>query len=183
MFVCKPKSKRNIQDECLLVRRALGIEGRRHVPIVSILEQAVPLVFDGFTFAVVSDMELPDAEAKANPATESIRVRESVYLAAVDGNPRSRFTLAHEFGHLLTLSEIPDNDPRAGFFRKERAAPSKRYLDPEWQADEFAADFLAPVPMVRGLGDAEVAESFGVSLTVARRQLAKVGEGPWRPIQ
>lgn len=174
MFVCKPKSKRNIQDDCLLVRKALGMQDRRRVPIVAVLERAIPLAFEDFSFAVVPDAELPDAEAKANPATQSIRVRESVYLAATNGNPRARFTLAHELGHLFTLSEIPDDDPRAGFFRRERNAPSKAYLDPEWQADEFAADFLAPVPMVRGLSTAEVAESFGVSITVAMRQLRKV---------
>lgn len=181
MFVCKPKSKKNIQDECMLVRKALGIQDRRMVPIVAVLERAIPLAFEDFSFAVVSDLELPDAEAKANPATQSIRVRESVYLAATNGNAHSRFTLAHELGHLFTLSEIPDNDPRAGFFRRERNAPSKAYLDPEWQADEFAADFLAPVPMVQGLSTAEIAESFGVSMSVAIRQLRKVDSGLWRP--
>lgn len=173
-FACKPKSREAIQRECLVVRKALGLLHRCCVPIVSILEQAVPLVFDRYSFSVVSDSELPGVEAKFNPLTATIRVRESVYLEAVEGSPHHRFTLAHEFGHMLTLSEIPDDDPMAGFYRRERAAPTKAYYDPEWQAYEFAADFLAPVPMVAGLDATEIAERFGVSQTVARRQLGKV---------
>ncbi len=173
-YACKPKSRADIQRECLMVRKALGLLHRCCLPIVSILEHAVPLVFERYSFLVVPDSELPGAEAKFNPAAATIRVRESVYLKAVEGHPRHRFTLAHEFGHMLTLAEIPDDDPRAGFFRRESAVPSKAYYDPEWQACEFAADFLAPVPMVAGLAPAEISERFGVSRTVARRQLGKV---------
>lgn len=47
----------------------------------------------------------------------------------------------------------------------------KPYEDPEWQADAFAGELLAPSYLVKGLSEYEIQIKCGVSSAAARCQL------------
>jgi hypothetical protein len=82
-----------------------------------------------------------------------------IALSPLSGERRSRFTIAHEIGHYILHSQVgkkPLSVRRDGSGRVE------------WEANWFAAGFLMPEAefqekLAEGLGDAELAEHFGVS--------------------
>jgi Zn-dependent peptidase ImmA (M78 family) len=83
-------------------------------------------------------------DALTEPLESRITVKESVYVAACEGNSEARLVLAHELGHFLLHREkgAPmHKDPRGAVqdFRDMKATESV-----EDQADMFARHFLAP---------------------------------------
>ncbi|MNV76712.1 hypothetical protein D3C71_1700840 [compost metagenome] len=89
-----------------------------------------------------------------------------MYDRAVAGTPRDRFTIAHEIAHYLLHSPKTVAYARAVGPQKVPA-----YLDPEWQANAFAGELLAPPQLIIGLEVSEVERLCGVSRTVAEIQL------------
>ena len=75
-----------------------------------------------------------------------------------------RFTLAHEFGHMVLHNSEVQGFPRA----ISRESNHKPFRDSEWQADAFAAELMMPAERARGLSAEEIARRFGVSLQAAR---------------
>lgn len=69
-------------------------------------------------------------------------IREDVYENANNGQGRDRFTIAHELGHLI----LQHNHILA---RTSSLMTHKPYEDSEWQADNFAAEFLMPYGFVK----------------------------------
>ena len=46
-------------------------------------------------------------------------------------------------------------------------------MDPEWQANTFAAELMAPYKLIRGLSVEEIMEKCGMSFTAASIQYKK----------
>ena len=46
-------------------------------------------------------------------------------------------------------------------------------MDPEWQADEFAAELLAPGYLIKDMSVEDVSDKFGISYQCANIQLRK----------
>lgn len=90
---------------------------------------------DEFTMVVVEDDQLPEACAETTPDTKVIKIRQSLYLAACEGDKDCLFTLAHELGHLYMHADQPKTFAR-GSIRY------KREEDCEWQADQFASELF-----------------------------------------
>ncbi|MBQ6686380.1 MAG: ImmA/IrrE family metallo-endopeptidase [Firmicutes bacterium] len=159
----KPLSRQKIRDIAYNFRKILGIENELYIDILRILEMIlVPMGLD-FEIVPVSEM---DEEAVTYPQESRIVLREDVYLKAMEGNGRARYTIAHEIGHaIMHLSD------RISFARGIEAVPI--YMDPEWQADVFAAELLIPKHLVGELDVKEVVSKCGVSNQAARIQLSK----------
>lgn len=102
--------------------------------------------------------------AKYIPSENIIKIKQSVYDGAVDGNGKDRFTLAHELGHAILHREL-------ALSRCDRKP--KTYEDPEWQANEFAANVLCPMNEISNKDIFKIAETYGVSLEVAQNQINK----------
>lgn len=83
-----------------------------------------------------------------------LMLSEKTYGGLEEGDPRSRFSLAHEIGHLvlhreelLEMSRIPHHEAAL-----MRASHSHRpFEDTEWQADAFAAALLMPASGLHAL--------------------------------
>ena len=100
------------------------------------------------------------------PSKNLIRIREDVYLNAINGSGRDRLTIAHEIGHLLL-----HDDDNIALCRLEPNEKLKAYEDPEWQANAFGGELLAPSYLIKGLTNAKVQEKCGVSEDAANVQL------------
>ena len=124
---------------------------------------------NGSYLDVVDDNELSSAFAQTLP-NGIIRVRESIYNNAIDGNGHARFTIAHEIGHFIMhrkqmhMARKADDD-------------TKIYCDSEWQADEFAGRLLVPTKDLKQYSNIytadEIAERYGVSASCAEVRLRK----------
>lgn len=158
----EPMSKKQIWYIAKEVRKLLGVEDELYFDIVPIIEYLVHK--EVLNMEIVDINEMPYDYGRTIPGDNVIRVREDVYRRAAEGNPRDRFTMCHEFGHFL-LHTID----RVSFSRGNVPA----YMDPEWQANEFAAEIMAPVDMIEGLSINEIASRCGMSYQAAEKQFYK----------
>ena len=165
-YCAAPLSREDINRIANRFRDALGFSDRRALPVVKVLEYGLPQLIDGFNYEIVADDELPGREAETYPGECTIKVSQSTYLKACRHDPHARFTLAHEMGHLFL--HTPQTLSLA--YETDAARQPKIYEKPGWQADAFAAELLAPVRMVHGMDEDEIAREFMVSKTFAERQ-------------
>ena len=109
-------------------------------------------------------------------------VSEDVYNGIAEDHPRSRFTGAHEFGHVVLHANQLTEQLREG-----RAVPQlyrgeiQSYEDPEWQANYFAGAILMPAVHMfelyaEGADEYEVADIFTVSRRSAEIRLSIIGD-------
>lgn len=104
-----------------------------------------------------------------------------VYDGLLDGGTRERFTAGHEGGHgILHARELTAQLVEGGV-RLNRRGDLPAYMDPEHQANVFAAAFLMNESAVRIAfrslrGDvSQMARTFGVSFTAMRIRLESLG--------
>jgi Zn-dependent peptidase ImmA (M78 family) len=156
---------------------ARGVAERQAVRLLSILEQREPPVAVGLIaelprieVRVVTNREL----AGLSGMTQWLKA-QSRWLIAVNGDDsqtRRRFTLGHEFKHIVDNPYINVLYPRSEQSADERA---------ERMCDYFAACLLMPRPWVKrlwaqGVQDAAVlAASFNVSPAAMDRRLQELG--------
>ena len=164
-----PTSLVKIRDVANYIRQALNL-GSDKVNMVVLLESVVPQHIPNFSFEVVTRETLGKDEARAYPDENIIQVREDIYIAATDGNRREQFTLAHELGHLVLHAGLGSSRSYA-----RSSSGHKPYEDSEWQADNFAAEFLMPFERCRKLkSKQEIFETFGVSTSAATKRFEKI---------
>lgn len=158
-FSVAPMSRRDIQILAKEFRKMFGLEKELWFPIVEFIEWVLGRF--GLELEIVSVADMPHAYGITNPGADSMKIREDVYEGAVNRNPRDRFTLCHELGHYLM--HIPE---RVTFARGIVPA----YMNPEWQANTFAGEIMAPYELVKDLTAEEIAEKCGMSITAASIQ-------------
>ena len=126
----------------------------------------------GISYDVVEDNYLPKGvEASCLPEKRIIYITETTYKAITQNDERARFTIFHELGHLLLA--------HSRTFHRDNTATFPVYENSEWQADQFAAEILMPLSVIRekALTQAfELQQEFGVSFQAATYRLFKVGK-------
>ena len=161
--IAKPRSRKSIREITKIIRKACGLENSLEFPILFFLEHILVEILDNFEFEVVDDAEL-GCEALAYPDRNKILVRQSIYDRAYNGNPRDLFTIAHEIGHLFLHQETSIS------FARGKSTKIKPYENPEWQANTFAGELLAPPNLIRNLSIEEVMQKCKVSRQTAEIQ-------------
>jgi Zn-dependent peptidase ImmA (M78 family) len=154
--------------------------------MVSLMDQ---LLFKHFGFRLSIEELPPGLEGLTDCGSRVVTLPPHVYegLEATDG--RSRFTAAHEFGHVvLHAAQLAPTNTRFQSGTVDapllaRRSQLKPFRDPEWQADTFAAALLMPRAMVRIIFDATqpttrivrlIAQQFEVSREAAKLRLQKL---------
>ena len=165
----KPLSRWKIRKYVENLKRQLNINNYCEVNIIQIFEHLSLLL--GFKYEIVEDEELPNEYAETDIINNVIRIRSSVYERAYNGNPRDRFTIAHELGHFFLHS--------VSYSLARTIEEIKIYENPEWQANVFAGEFLVPTSHINNLTVIEVAKIYNVSKAVARIQLKESKKGPF----
>ncbi len=158
----QPLSLKAIRD---IVKRFRGMFGLQDVlcfPIVPFIEWCLPEL--GMDYEIVPVSEMKNAYGVTHTGKNVMQIREDTYVGAVSGNPRDRFTLCHELGHFLL--HTPE---RVSFARGDVPA----YMNPEWQANAFAAELMAPYELIRGMSIDEIMRDCGMSFTAASIQYKK----------
>lgn len=154
-------SRDKISQITKFVRQALGMEKLLYFPIVQCIEIMAADESIDFNYEVVEPNELSSNYATTNTDKNIMYIRSDVYDRAVRGTPRDRFTLCHELGHYFLH--------RPGMISNARGEVPK-YCQPEWQANTFAGELMAPRNLVVGMTTEEIADKCGMSYTAASIQ-------------
>ena len=144
----------------------LNLDQTEFFPIMHVLENILPLIYPDFHIEAVEDNELPGRMAETTPEQWVIRVKQSVYTAACNGDAWARMIMAHELGHFILHSS--QNTAFAYVEKGSRLPPD---VDPERQADIFAAELLIPYHLIKGKNVYQIKKHFGVSQSAAEAQL------------
>ena len=164
--VAQSMTRNQIRKFTYQLRKELGLLQQERFPIMHILENVMPIIYPGFYINPVEDKELPGRMAETLPEDCMIRVRESVYLAACNGGAWARMIMAHELGHFLF-----HNTKNTAFAYTEQGCRLPPDIDPERQADIFAAELLIPYHLIGEKNIYQVQKAFGVSRSAAKAQI------------
>lgn len=169
-----PRNIIGIRERALSVRKTLVKKDEPFFRMARFIEQ---LHEYGIIYDVVEADELPKGiEACCVPEFRSITFSAETYGKACEDDPRARFTIIHELGHILLT--------HTRTFNRENKENIAAFEDSEWQANQFAAEFLMPFDhmALNGLTTAnEIMLTYHVSAPAAERrvsQLDKRGELP-----
>lgn len=176
-FPVKPISKIKLKFIADLFRKRISENIGNYetfCPIVEALEMLGLKSFERFSFAIISDSnpKLLGKWACTSPAEKRIYISESTYNKACNNHPQARFTIAHEFGHLLLEHEID-----AVFARDNINETIQSYRDSEWQADTFAAYLLMPEELAKDKSAEDIEKLFGVSASAAIARADRLRKG------
>lgn len=153
------------------LREGLGLGDEPHFPIVDVVERVFDQQAELLKLEIGDDDEMRGAEGYSDPNGEFLLIHERVYKAACRGDGRSRFTMAHEFGHFILHSNV-----------RLARVPQSRKVEPyklsEPQANQFAAELLMPAHFFRSEDlEPHVISRHGVSFEAARNRLAYLRKG------
>ncbi|KJV35841.1 hypothetical protein VI08_06665 [Luteibacter yeojuensis] len=128
------------------LRNSFRCDPEKAFPLYQYLELELPKVWPDFYLGSKGLDEMGDDHGWTFPDKAEIWLREDVYDGLRTDRGRDRFTAAHELGHLVL-----HGCPLARSRRPSGELPLFR--DSEWQADNFAGEFLMPVEVVRKFPD------------------------------
>ena len=163
--VAGPMSRAKIRRIANKIRALLKLDSL-YFPIVPFIEWVLddPDNEFGLQVEIVDPEAMPGVYAYTDTAKNIMKIREDCYIRAVQGVPRDRFTLCHELGHFL-LHQAGNCQLARG---DEGAVP--KYRDPEWQANCFAAELMAPGDKIQGMSVEEICMQCGMSRQAAEIQ-------------
>ncbi|WP_332238861.1 ImmA/IrrE family metallo-endopeptidase [Sporolactobacillus sp. KGMB 08714] len=167
LYVAKPLSRRNIREIVMFIRRLFDLNKAEPFPIMRFLESCMSEIDENFNYEIVPIEQMPDKYAVTYPEEHLIKIRQDVYDRACDGSHLDRFTIAHEIGHYIL------HQPAKVAFARSINGKTKipAFKEPEWQANTFAGELLAPPDLIKGMSIPEVSIHFNVSPKVAEIQL------------
>lgn len=167
IYEVRYKTGAEIRQYTRYVRHKLNIKNY-YVDIVKIVEDMFPKFIPNYNFRIVND-EDDDVDMKgilayveANNGKITMYVRENIYDEALQDNGRARFTLAHEAGHVLMHCDQSVILRRIDI-HGQMHSPIEYERNPEWQANQFAAELLAPLNLTKGLSVKQIMDTFKVS--------------------
>lgn len=166
-YVAEPMSTNQIRKIVREFRKLLKIEFDEYIDVVKYLD-FLTFVDPMYDYQIVEDDTLAETvQGETDVVNHIIKIKQSIYENACDGDEYSRMTIAHEIGHYVLVCiegiTFAKNKNRIGYVIT--------YKDPEWQATVFASEFLAPSYLIKGLEPEEISKRFGITLQAARTQL------------
>jgi len=156
-----PLSRKDIRNITMKIRETCGMEKELYFPIVEFIEWGLGDPENNFNYEIVPEREMKDIYGTTNTVCNVMKIREDVYNGAVKGMPRDRFTLCHELGHFFLHQPSLVSYARGDI---------PMYCQPEWQANTFAAELMAPYHLVQNMSSDDIAVKCGMSKKAATIQ-------------
>lgn len=171
-YEVKRKTRKQIAYYAKYVRKQCNMQGP-YTDILKLVEDLFYKIVPNYNFRIVGD-EDKDIDMNGVLAyTEilngktTIYIREEIYDEALKDNGHARFTLAHEAGHVLLMHCKEDTILRRIDLHGETRDDIESENNPEWQADQFAAQLLVSPDLIKGLSVYDIMYKFKVSYTCA----------------
>lgn len=166
-YIAEPIQREELRLLAKEIRRLLQIENIRYIPVITVLEKVMPLLFPDFSYEYVPKDEFPDKKhGETDIVNHIVRIREDIYYGAISGNGRDRMTIMHEIAHYILLVICGVKFERN--FKNKFALTCQ---DPEWQAKALAGEIMCPHDLIQRFSAYEVSEKFGVSFEAAKYNL------------
>lgn len=166
-YISEPMQRKTLREFAKIIRKKMCVEDIIYLPVVTILENIMPLLFPGFTYDIVRKSELPDnRHAETDVVNKIVKIREDVYLGAINGNGRDRMTIMHEIAHYILIVVYG-----VKFARNFGGKDIRAYKSPEWQAKALAGEIMCPHNIIKSLSVEKVAKKCGVSISAAKYNL------------
>lgn len=169
-LMAPPLSRHEIERFADHVRHHLGLDECLYVPIIHVVEHILPQIDDTFQMIIQDERDMYGEYANYCPDENALNIRQDVYIAACNDDPRHRFTIAHELGHYFIHDDV------TSFSRCSSQKSVPTYRDPEWQANVFGSAFLMPKSLIRGMTAFEVAKACKTSLQSAEIALKYIAK-------
>lgn len=165
-FSVTPRSWKSIRTIANNFRKSVGLDQEASIPVMELVEDVLYTRLGLFRLEITDHSEMNGAEGFTDPSGSFMMIREDVYVKALSGDGRARFTVAHELGHMILHTGQP----------LLARAPSNHNLKPyelsEPQANKFAAELLMPPAYFKSTDTVSiVADRHGVSMDAARFHL------------
>ena len=168
-YISQPLSRHNLRNYAFQLRKLLNVENQLYFPVMEFLE-VLPNIFSQLSWEIVEDTEFSQyVHGETDILNHYIKIRQSVYDGACEGNGRDRMTVMHEIAHYLLLCVNGVKLQRN--FDKQVV---KAYCDPEWQAKCLAGEIMIPAHLVAGMDLFDVIEKCGVSWDAAAYQMRHI---------
>lgn len=165
-YIAEPIQREELRSLAKEIRKIFSVENKLYIPVITILENVMPILFPRVSYEYVSKEEFTNNKhAETDVVNHIIRIREDVYYGAVNGNGRDRMTIMHEIAHyiLLVICGVK--------FERNFEKKVITYQDPEWQAKALAGEIMCPHDKIKHLSADEIAQKCGVSLPAAKYNL------------
>ena len=102
-YISQPLSRYNLRNYAFQLRKLLNVEKQLYFPVMEFLE-VLPDIFSQLSWEIVEDTEFPQfVHRETDVLNHYIKIRQSVYDGACEGNGRDRMTVMHEIAHYLLL--------------------------------------------------------------------------------
>lgn len=164
--VVAPRSRQQIEVIAGEVRELFGLRPHDYVPVAQLIENVLPEMLPEYDYRIVENGQLGRAEAITDAHRPVITFTRKTYNGVYRNWARPRMTAIHEVGHLLL------HTGQHAFAFVERYDP---LIDPERQADAFAAAFLMPEVAFREVKSIDEAmHRFGVTRDAATCRARKL---------
>lgn len=151
-----PLSRKQIEYFARFIRKEFDVKGF-YVDILKILEINIPNQDENFSFCLYKKTdEMGIKHGYYDVEKNCIFMREDIYRLAFMNDGFSRFTIAHEIGHycLIQIFGKPYYVPLENI--EKYSDPTLKSMDPEWQADVFAGEFLCCSEIIKGSSVKEI---------------------------
>lgn len=142
-----PYSLAAIESRANGLRRLLGFENETYFNIADAAENRLSRKLPNFFVQVLTHKEMSKIEAYTEYEPARISIREDFYEGACRDDVRSRFALAHEFGHLSLHWGYPRPRAPVGYVGPRQKAERRV----EKEANIFAGMFLMPTEVAMRL--------------------------------
>lgn len=163
IYETDPMSRLDIYNYACQLRKVFKVGKRLYFPVCEIFE-IFPQIFPECTIEICEDSEFDEYTHGTTDITNKIiKIKESVYDGAVNGNGRDRATLLHELCHYLLLV-VNSMSLTRKFSNKKIPA----YKDPEWQAKALAGELMMPRNLIKNYTVEQIAQKCGVSIEGAK---------------
>lgn len=173
VFEVPPLSRSEIRELALTLRKVLNIN-TGPFPIMDFVEFILPSLDKKFELNVLPVEQMGTDFGRTYPRG-AIQLREDVYIAASNGDPIHRMTVAHEVGHYFL--HIKNDLHFARNIANEKTPP---YMSSEWQANCFGGELLVPYldkNIISQLSIEDVMKTYGVSRKAATLQKQAICKG------
>lgn len=164
-YIVEPLSRLDIRKIVKAFRKFLGIKYESYVDVTALLD-ILSKKFKGFSYQVVANNVLPKKVfATTDVNSGKIRIKQKIFDKACDGDGFGRYCIAHEIGHFILLK-------LCGFelAKADVNIRTPKYMDPEWQAECFAGEFLMGYDAVKNYSIDELVSKCVVTKKAATYQ-------------
>lgn len=168
-YKARIRSRKEICELVRNIRAATGYLDILYFPIVEFLEFVLPSIVENFELEIVPSDEMKNKCGETIPHKHKIILNESIYMNAIEGDGFARFTIAHEIGHLLL-----HNTESISLCKLRPGELLNAYENPEWQANVFGGELLAPYYLIEKLDVDEIVKKCGITKKAATVQKSKL---------